>query len=73
MVQTAHQRLANDRFARQQERLMGKPELRSKLEERKKAPVNKTAVPTWLLYTLLALLVGGLFLEPLRLFISWLF
>jgi hypothetical protein len=32
-----------------QEKLMGKPELRSKLEERKKAPVTKAAVPTWLL------------------------
>ncbi|KAI5815831.1 hypothetical protein BZA77DRAFT_314397 [Pyronema omphalodes] len=76
MVQTLRQRVANDRFANNQEKIMGKnPELRTKIEGRKKtlSKKKKTVIPAWLLYTLLALLVGGLFLEPLRLLMSWIF
>ncbi|KAF2185127.1 hypothetical protein K469DRAFT_708420 [Zopfia rhizophila CBS 207.26] len=63
MVQTPQQRAANAKFARSEERKMGKPQLQVKRKEDFKSPVSKGWIAV-----LAFVLCGGLIFELLRLF-----
>ncbi|KAF8247455.1 hypothetical protein K440DRAFT_628657 [Wilcoxina mikolae CBS 423.85] len=63
MVQTLYQRKANEKFAKQQEKKMGKPE--TAIKEKKRSTKSKLS-GMWLVLLIFAVL-GGLLFEFVRL------
>ncbi|KAK9456911.1 hypothetical protein V1511DRAFT_477534 [Dipodascopsis uninucleata] len=62
MAQTPRQRIANQKYAKHEEKKHGKPEALKTKKEVEKPPVSKT----WI-YVLVFLVVGGFILEILSL------
>ncbi|QOU19329.1 hypothetical protein BRETT_003476 [Brettanomyces bruxellensis] len=60
-LQTARQRLRNEKFAKRNEKQMGKPKMKKR--------AKNVALPKWVIGLLCFLLIGGGLLELIRLFL----
>lgn len=67
MVQTPHQRKANEKFAKRHEKSMGKPD--NVVQRKEKSKAKPKVSPMWLMLLLFAV-VGGLVFELGRMILA---